>query len=366
MSGRARPRPVNDARLAALVDDALAPPELEDWAHPEDWPLGPGGPAAGLANDIWDRALRDVARNILARPSRLFRARLAELSFRLAGGTGEPPRWLPGIVEIIHAASLIVDDIEDGSRERRGAPCVHLTHGLGRALNGANWMYFWALQMVERLEPRTPLVRDRLYRAVIDAMARCHVGQSLDLSLAVWRLDRVDVNRLVATSTMLKTGALMELAARLGAIVGGAPPEREEALTRFGRRLGVGLQMLDDFGNLTAGSDGNAAKAREDLRNGTPTWPWALAAERLAPDAFAELQAAARTVAEAGDADGPPARALASTLRDAVGFEGRRRASRYLAEALDDLRAAVRAGVNERPEIALVASEIRRLEVSYA
>ena len=94
--------------------------------------------------------------------------------------------------------------------------------------------------MVERLEPRTPLIRDRLYRAVIDAMARCHLGQSLDLSFAVWRLERADINRLVATSTMLKTGALMELAARLGAVVGGAPAAREEALTRFGRRLGVG------------------------------------------------------------------------------------------------------------------------------
>jgi geranylgeranyl pyrophosphate synthase len=361
MNGRARARPVNDARLAALVDEALAPHELEEWAHPEDWPLAPGAGPAGLATETWDRAVRDVARNILSRPSRLFRGRLAELSFRLAGGAGPLPRWLVGVVEVIHAGSLIIDDIEDGSSERRGAPCVHLTHGLGPALNGANWMYFWALRMVEHLEPRTPLVRERLYRAVVDAMARCHLGQSLDLSFAVWRLQRADINRLVATSTMLKTGALMELAARLGAVVGGATAEREEALTRFGRRLGVGLQMLDDFGNLTAGSDGNAAKAREDLRNGTPTWPWALAAERLPPRAFADLQAAARTVADSGDAHAAPARGLAAQLRDAVGFEGRRRASGYLAEALDDLRAAV----DERPEVALVAAEIRRLEVSY-
>jgi geranylgeranyl pyrophosphate synthase len=360
MSGRARPR-LNDARLAAFVEEALAPHDLEAWAHVEDWPLAPAAAPPGLAGGIWDDAVRDVARSILSRPSRLFRGRLAELSFRLAGGGGAPPEALAAIVEIIHAGSLIVDDIEDDSRERRGAPCVHLTHGIGRALNGANWMYFWALQMVERLEPRTPLVRDRMYRAVIDAMARCHLGQALDLSCVIWRLERADVNRLVATSTMLKTGALMELAARLGAIAGGAIAEREEALTRFGRRLGVGLQMLDDFGNLTAGSDGNAAKAREDLRNGTPTWPWALAAERVDPDAFAGLQAAARVVGDSRDADGAPARALAAQLRDAVGFEGRRGASRYLAEALRDLRAAV----DEQPEIALVASEIRRLEASY-
>lgn len=361
MNRRARSRRLDETRLAALVDDALAPSELQQHAHLDDWPLPSGSASAGLTAEIWDQALGDVARDILSRPSRQFRARLAELSFRLAGGIRQPAPWLAGIVEVIHAGSLIVDDIQDGSTERRGAACVHLTHGLGRALNGANWMYFWALQMVERLEPDTPLVRDRLYRVLIDAMARCHLGQSLDLSCAVWRLARADVNRLVATGTMLKTGALMELAARLGAVVGGAPAEREEALTRFGRRLGVGLQMLDDFGNLTAGSDGNAAKAREDLRNGTPTWPWALAAERLDAPAFAALQAAARAVAESGDADGAPARALAAELRAAVGFEGRRRASRYLEQALEDLRAAA----DDRPEIALVAAEIRRLEVSY-
>jgi geranylgeranyl pyrophosphate synthase len=361
MNRRVRPRRIEDARLAALVDEAFAPSELQQQAHLDDWPLASGSTAAGLTAEIWEQALGDVARDILSRPSRQFRARLAELSFRLAGGTRQPPRWLAAIVEVIHAGSLIVDDIQDGSTERRGAACVHLTHGLGRALNGANWMYFWALQMVERLEPETPLVRDRLYRVLIDAMARCHIGQSLDLSCAVWRLARADVNQVVATSTMLKTGALMELAARLGAVVGGAPAEREEALTRFGRRLGVGLQMLDDFGNLTAGAGGNAAKAREDLRNGTPTWPWALAAERLDAPAFAALQAAARMVADSGDADGARACALAAQLRAAVGFEGRRQASRYLAQALDDLRAAV----DDRSEIALVAAEIRRLEVAY-
>jgi geranylgeranyl pyrophosphate synthase len=361
MNGRARQRPLNDARLAALVDETFAAHDLDEWAHVEDWPLGAGAGPSDLGAGLWDEAVRDVARSILSRPSRLFRARLAEMAFVLAGGSGPPPQALAAIIEVIHAGSLIVDDIEDGSHERRGAPCVHLTHGLGRALNTANWMYFWALQMIERLEPRTPLVRERLYRAVVDAMARCHLGQALDLSFTVWRLERAEINRVVATSTALKTGALMELAARLGAIVGGAPAEREDALTRFGRRFGVGLQMLDDFGNLTSGSDGNAAKAREDLRNGTPTWPWALAAERLLPAAFADLQAAARVVADSRDADGAPARALAAQLREAVGFEGRRRASRYLAEALDDLRAAV----DERPEIAHVASEIRRLEVSY-
>ncbi|HVZ88620.1 MAG TPA: polyprenyl synthetase family protein [Polyangia bacterium] len=358
MTGRVRARRRDDASLAALVDDALAPTDLAALAHPEDWPLGAGGAPAALPPEMWDRALGDLTREILARPSRQFRARLAEMSFRLAGGAGSAPRWLGAMIEVIHAGSLIVDDVEDGSTERRGAPCLHRTFGVGPAINGGSWMYFWALQMVERLEPATPLVRDRLYRMLADTLARCHLGQALDLSARVWQLARTDVSRVVASSTTLKTGTLMELAAGLGAVVGGAPAEQEAALARFGRRLGVGLQMLDDFGNLTGG---DGAKAREDLRNGTPTWPWALAAERLDGAAFGALQAAAQTVAESGDAGSAAARALAARLRAAVGFEGRRQASRYLAQALADLRAAV----GDRPEIPLVTSEIRRLEVSY-
>jgi hypothetical protein len=121
--------------------------------------------------------------------------------------------------------------------------------------------------------------------------------------------------------------------------------------------------MLDDFGNLIANESGSAAKALEDLRNATPTWPWALAAEALDDAGFAELQALARQVAEGadGEADASRARSLAARLRVAVGAEGRRQASRYLSRALEDLRASV----GDRPELALVAAEIRRLEAAY-
>jgi geranylgeranyl pyrophosphate synthase len=191
-------------------------------------------------------------------------------------------------------------------------------------------------------------------------MARCHLGQALDLGVDVARLPRTTVYRTVATSTSLKTGALMELAARLGAITAGAPADREEALARFGRRLGLGLQMLDDFGNLTARADAGSDKALEDLRNGTPTWPWALAARALDDAAFAELQDAARALRE-GSADDGRARSLAAALRMAVGREGREQSARYLRGAVADLSAAV----GPRSELAAVAAEIRRLEAAY-
>lgn len=361
MNARVRARIDSEGQLAALVDEALAPARLERLVHAEDWPDAPDPAAAAMPRELWARALGDLARDMLARPGRQFRARLAELAFRLGDGPGEPPRALGAIVEIIHAGSLVVDDIEDGSRTRRGEPCLHVRYGVPLALNAGNWMYFLALGLVEALEPAPPPVRERLRSVLVDAMARCHLGQALDLGLDVARLPRAIVYQAVATSTSLKTGALMELAARLGAIVARAPAEREEALARFGRRLGLGLQMLDDFGNLTTRTDAGSDKALEDLRNGTPTWPWALAARALDDAAFGELQEAALALRQGGGADDGRARSLAAALRMAVGRAGRDQASRYLSAALAELSAAV----GPRPELAAVAAEIERLGAAY-
>jgi geranylgeranyl pyrophosphate synthase len=362
MSARPRQRTPAATGLPALVDEALSSSALERAAHVEDWPERPAtltGPT--LPRAVWDRALGDVARDILGRPSRQFRARMCELGWRLADGPGEVPALLPALVEIVHAGSLIVDDIEDGSKLRRGATAVHLVHGVPRTLNTGTWMYFWALNMVNRLAlPRA--ARGRIRDAVAEALHRGHLGQALDLSVSIARMPRALIYRTVATSTMLKTGALMELAAVAGGLAAGAPDDRTEALAQFGRRMGLGLQMLDDFGNLTAPTpDASDTKALEDLRNDRATWPWAHAAVDLDAAAFSQLQASARALCEGGDPDGTRARALAAELRIAVGMKGRRQAAAYLDSALRELRERV----GDRDELGLLASEIERLEVSY-
>jgi geranylgeranyl pyrophosphate synthase len=368
MSARPRPRTPAATGLSALVDEALASSALGRAAHFEDWPeqpVTPTWPASSawpaLPRAVWDRALGDVARDILGRPSRRFRARMCELGWRLCDGRGEVPASLPALVEILHAGSLIVDDIEDGSTLRRGAPAVHLVHGVPRTLNAGTWMYFWALELVEQL-PVPRATRTRIRDAMAQALHHGHLGQALDLSVSIGRMPRALVYRTVATSTMLKTGALMELAAVTGALAAAASADYVDALAQFGRRLGLGLQMLDDFGNLTAPTpEGSDAKALEDLRNGRPTWPWAHAALELSAAAFSGLQESARALCEGEDPDGTRARALAAELKMAVGMKGRRQAAAYLDNALGELRARV----GERDELALLASEIERLEVSY-
>ena len=371
MSAHPRQNTAPATGLPALVDEALSSAALGRAAHAEDWPeqarssSWPASPAwPALPRAVWERALGDVARDILGRPSRQFRARMCELGWRLADGPGEIPASLPALVEIVHAGSLIVDDIEDGSALRRGAPAVHLVHGVPRTINTGTWMYFWALDLVEQLAV-PGAARTRVRDAMGQALHHGHLGQALDLSVSIGRMPRALVYRTVATSTMLKTGALMQLAAVTGALAAMASDDFIAALAQFGRRLGLGLQMLDDFGNLTAPApEASDAKALEDLRNGRPTWPWAHAALDLSATAFSHLQESARALCEGGDPDGTRARALAAELKMAVGMKGRRQAAAYLDNALAELRA--RLGEHgEREELALLASEIKRLEVSY-
>ena len=100
MSAHPRQRTPAATGLSALVDEALSSLALGRAAHAEDWPEQPmpsSWPVSpALPRAVWDRALGDVARDILGRPSRQFRARMCELGWRLADGAGEVPAASPG------------------------------------------------------------------------------------------------------------------------------------------------------------------------------------------------------------------------------------------------------------------------------
>jgi geranylgeranyl pyrophosphate synthase len=326
------------APLGALLDQALAEDD------------------AGLPPHLWERALLGPAREFLRRPGKRFRARLVEACWTLAGGAaGDMPAELPLIVELLHAGSLIVDDIEDGSRVRRGAAALHEIYGTALALNTGNWMYFWPLALIDRLGLDAGRTAE-LHRRARTTLLRCHQGQALDLALKVTELEQGDVPRVVEATTQLKTGALMELAAALGGIAAGAGEAAALAMTRFGRELGKGLQMLDDLGGITCAA--RAEKGAEDLRLGRPTWPWAWAARATSQATFAELQRRARGLGAggAGAVD-----ALGHELAAIVGELGRARVQSSLRLALAVLRDALGAS----PVLEAIEDEIQRLEQSY-
>lgn len=252
-----------------------------------------------LPRRYWQKALGAPLQDFLGRGSKMFRASMTAWAWRAAGGCGDLPAAFPLAVEALHAGSLIVDDIEDGALERRGDTALHERYGLAPALNAGNWLYCWPMRLLGEagLAPEQELAALKQVAAV---QHRCHLGQGLDVALKVQDIDQSDMAQVARTKTALKTGALMGLSAYLGALAADRDGVACEAFSGFGERLGNVLQMLDDAGSIT--SEDRAAKAREDLVTGAPTWPWAWAAEQLDAGAYGELVALSRDVQE-GAAD---------------------------------------------------------------
>jgi geranylgeranyl pyrophosphate synthase len=313
-----------------------------------------GADAAALGANVWDRALQGPVAQFVERPGKAFRAGLVTRSYELAGGRGLCPEQLTLLVEILHAGSLIIDDIEDESTSRRGGPALHRVHGLPVALNAGNWMYFWALALIEQLgvEPELELM---LYRWTHRTLLRCHHGQGLDLTANVYELGQEALPAVVLATAELKAGALMELSAVLGALAARAAPAVVLELAQFGRGVGVALQMLDDVGGLV--SERRCHKGHEDLLHGRPTWPWAWLAEELPKERFAELR---RMGVSVQDRALHPEH-LARLLQSHLSGSGRVRVRRYIQGIFARLESAM--GGTEA--LAEMRAQLQHMEKSY-
>jgi geranylgeranyl pyrophosphate synthase len=306
----------------------------------------------------WENVLLAPVREILSRPGKAIRASLVDAGYALVRPGQTAPIAATALVEILHAGSLIVDDIEDDSPVRRGGRAVHRIYGIPTALNSANWMYFLGVEQIERLglPPETALM---LHRRVNRTLLDCHRGQALDLGLRIGEVARIEIPPVVAEITLLKTGALTALAMAVGAIAAGGNPEQVACAERFGRDLGLALQQFDDMGNLTSKHVGR--KRHEDLHHGRLTWPWAWAAETLDALSFARLEAAATLVREARQGGRPNTTALAARLVEIAGPLRRNFVAKQLRRSLADLDALFGEGSATKQ----LAAQVRLLEESY-
>jgi geranylgeranyl pyrophosphate synthase len=258
---------------------------------------------SGAVEDILRRALMNPIKEMTENQGKRIRGQLVPLGFRLLSDTGgysavarRRCRICAEVVELIHAGSLIVDDIEDGSVTRRGRPALHVQYGLPVALNAGNWLYFLPLELLNDLR----LPRDQLlciYQYYHRTLLRAHFGQALDLGGRVDALSQYQIHEVCLASMRLKTGALMGFAVTLGGWLAGASERVLSILYEFGSELGVALQMFDDVGNVM--SDIDPAKRYEDIFLYRPSWIWACAARRASGQEFDEFVSAARALPEA-------------------------------------------------------------------
>jgi len=209
------------------------------------------------------------------RGGKRWRPTISRLAFLASGGTPPAPGSICQVAEVLHTGSLIVDDIQDGSTERRGGPAVHVTYGIPTALNAANTAYFRALEILRRVLPNE--LRLRALDMLAEELFAAHLGQALDLALAP-ELRRTALRTShYFVLARAKTGALVRIAARLGAIAADAKAAHEAALGEWASELGVAYQIQNDLHDLASGM--------YDVTACRPTYPLLLILEQGGPGA---------------------------------------------------------------------------------
>jgi geranylgeranyl pyrophosphate synthase len=271
----------------------------------EQWTRLLGLEVGGAVAEVLRRALLDPVGELNSVRGKRIRGQLVAFSYRLLDG--EVPATAHAVrrcslaveaIEFIHAGSLIVDDIEDGSAVRRGQPALHLRYPMPIALNAGNWLYFWPFDLFKEMAlPRDQLLL--IYESCHRTLLRAHFGQAVDLGAQLHTLAQKDVVDVCLASMRLKTGALMGFAALLGGIIAAPAEMLLPMLDDFGRDLGVALQMFDDLGNAIG--KGEPSKRYEDLMLARPSWVWACAARSSTAGEYQEFLAAVRRLPDAKD-----------------------------------------------------------------
>ncbi len=212
------------------------------------------------------------------------RGSLLQLSYELAGGLGSVAPTISEAIESLHAGSLVIDDIQDDSQARRGQPTMHQRIGVPLAINAGNWMYFHALESLSDA-PLPAEGRERLLSAMIRAARQCHEGQAIDLHARIDRTPAIHWHETTLAISTFKTGALVALAVEMGCLAADPKSPLSLVLPKFGRQIGIALQMRNDLDELAhiahSGNETSLADSirDDDLRNARLTWPWAWAFE---------------------------------------------------------------------------------------
>ncbi|MCR4939480.1 MAG: polyprenyl synthetase family protein [Treponemataceae bacterium] len=181
----------------------------------------------------------------------------------------EPSYRLVPLVEFVHTASLIHDDIEDSSDTRRGAPAAYIKYGMDSAINSGSWLYFAAAECIQK-SVFSCEEKNILYGIFFTELRRLHAGQAMDI---YWHKNKdiIPSEEEYLAMTSLKTGTLASLAAKTGIICGHGTENDLLFMGEAASSIGVGFQILDDVINLTVGNKGK--KRGDDIVEGKKSLP---------------------------------------------------------------------------------------------
>ncbi|NYT58085.1 polyprenyl synthetase family protein [Alcaligenaceae bacterium] len=255
--------------------------------------------------------IRTIGDYIVGAGGKRMRPAMVLMMAKALGYEGSNHHLLAGVVEFIHTATLLHDDVVDESDLRRGRSTANAVYGNAASVLVGDYLYSRSFEMMVQSGSMPAMA---VLSAATTVIAEGEVLQLLNVHDPDVSLDRyLQVVR-------YKTAKLFEAAAQVGAIVGGATPEQESAAAAYGRHVGTAFQLIDDVLDYSGGADTLGKNVGDDLREGKPTMPLIRVMEVGTPEQKQLIQDAIRT----GEADFA---AVAQAIQDTQALEYTRQAA---------------------------------------
>jgi len=218
-------------------------------------------------------AITEIGEYLRGGGGKRIRPALLLLSSKLFNYSGRSVIRLGAVVEIIHTATLVHDDIIDEAQTRRGRASANTQWGNSKCVLAGDWLYMQAFKVA---------VQERNFRildTLIELTQQMVEGELLQMEKLGQLISLDEHFNLIYR----KTACLFSVCMRMGAILGGASAEQEESLSQYGRNLGMAFQIVDDVLDLTASENVLGKPVASDLREGKVTMAVIHALQRCTP-----------------------------------------------------------------------------------
>lgn len=264
-------------------------------------------------------AVTNIGAYLQSNGGKRLRPMLVLLTAKLLGHTNDAAIRLGAIVEMIHTATLVHDDVIDVAETRRGKPSTNIMWGNHTCVLAGDWMYMQAFQAALRL--RNFQVLDILI-ALTQLMVE---GELIQLE----RIGKIDVSVNEYEELVdRKTASLFSACARLGALVGDGGEAAESRLSEYGWHLGMAFQLVDDVLDFTSREAVLGKPVGNDLREGKVTLPLIYALE----EATAEERRLVETVLRDGNYERVSFREILDIMQRYDGIERARERAQFFTE----------------------------------
>jgi len=215
-----------------------------------------------LASDVV--LVNQIAEYIVGSGGKRLRPLLVVVVARACGYRGERHSEAAAIIEFIHTATLLHDDVVDGSKLRRGRDTANEVWGNEASVLVGDYVYSRAFEMMVSLESM------RIMDIMAGATNKIAEGEVLQLLNAN---DPDTTEERYFEVIYRKTAKLFEAGSQIAAILSGAPADVESAMARYGKHLGTAFQLVDDVLDYRSNSDELGKNLGDDLAEGKPTLP---------------------------------------------------------------------------------------------